>query len=91
MLAARLVALGLVVALGLGRRVVLLARRRRRRRRLAVRPGVRDTPLVVRGLRKEYADGFVAVAKVDFTVQRGPGASACSARTAPARPPRCGC
>jgi ABC-2 type transport system ATP-binding protein len=30
-----------------------------------------DTPLVVRGLRKEYADGFVAVAGVDFTVQRG--------------------
>jgi ABC-2 type transport system ATP-binding protein len=30
-----------------------------------------DTPLVVRGLRKEYADGFVAVEQVDFTVERG--------------------
>ncbi|WP_067509036.1 alpha/beta fold hydrolase [Actinoplanes sp. TFC3] len=30
-----------------------------------------ETPLVVRDLRKAYADGFVAVEKVAFTVQRG--------------------
>jgi ABC-2 type transport system ATP-binding protein len=29
-----------------------------------------QTPLVVKGLRKEYADGFVAVSTVDFTVER---------------------
>jgi len=29
-----------------------------------------QTPLVVRGLRKEYADGFVAVQRIDFTVER---------------------
>jgi ABC-2 type transport system ATP-binding protein len=51
--------------------VVLLARRRRRGRDVAVHPAHRDTPLVVSGLRKEYADGFVAVSRVDFTVRRG--------------------
>jgi ABC-2 type transport system ATP-binding protein len=30
-----------------------------------------ETPLVVKGLRKEYDDGFVAVESIDFTVQRG--------------------
>jgi ABC-2 type transport system ATP-binding protein len=29
-----------------------------------------DTPLVVKGLRKEYADGFVAVSTLDLTVRR---------------------
>ena len=48
-----------------------MARRRRRRRAVAVVAEHADTPLVVRGLRKEYADGFVAVSDVDFTVQRG--------------------
>ena len=40
-------------------------------RRRGRSPSYADTPLVVRGLRKEYADGFVAVSTVDFTVQRG--------------------
>ncbi|MGH3683344.1 MAG: ABC transporter ATP-binding protein, partial [Natronosporangium sp.] len=31
----------------------------------------RDTPLVVSGLRKAYAGGFVAVSRVDLTVRRG--------------------
>jgi ABC-2 type transport system ATP-binding protein len=46
----------------------------RRRHRLADRsvvPAHADTPLVVEGLRKEYADGFVALDGVDFTVRRG--------------------
>ncbi|RZS91027.1 ABC-2 type transport system ATP-binding protein [Motilibacter rhizosphaerae] len=58
-------ALALAVALA-----VLLARRRQR---LAARPvdeAASDVPLVVRGLRKEYADGFVAAARVDFAVPR---------------------
>lgn len=45
----------------------------RRRYRGAARAAVgehADTPLVVRELRKEYADGFVAVSRVDFTVPR---------------------
>jgi len=48
-----------------------VARLRRRRRAVAVVAEHVDTPLVVRGLRKEYADGFVAVSHVDFTVERG--------------------
>jgi ABC-2 type transport system ATP-binding protein len=51
--------------------VVLVARLRNRRRDTSVVAEHEETPLVVRGLRKEYADGFVAVATVDFTVQRG--------------------
>jgi ABC-2 type transport system ATP-binding protein len=46
----------------------------RRLHRLAdhsVEPAHADTPLVVEGLRKEYADGFVALDGVDFTVRRG--------------------
>jgi ABC-2 type transport system ATP-binding protein len=58
------VALGVVAA-------IVVARLRRRRNAVAVVEEFADTPLVVRGLRKEYADGFVAVAGVDFTVQRG--------------------
>jgi ABC-2 type transport system ATP-binding protein len=50
---------------------VVVARLRRRRNAVSVVAEHEDTPLVVRGLRKEYADGFVAVAGVDFTVQRG--------------------
>ena len=49
--------------------VVLLARRRRSR--IAVATGDGNLPLVVRGLRKEYGDGFVAVSRVDITVERG--------------------
>jgi ABC-2 type transport system ATP-binding protein len=63
---------GLVAVLMLGLTAAVLAARIRRRRldRVVVEQPV-DTPLVVRGLRKEYADGFVAVSSVDFTVQRG--------------------
>jgi ABC-2 type transport system ATP-binding protein len=50
---------------------VLIGRLRGRRKRQAVVAEHRDTPLVVRGLRKEYGDGFVAVASVSFTVHRG--------------------
>ena len=49
---------------------VVVAGWRRRRRTHEVDPEHAQTPLVVRGLRKEYADGFVAVEKVDFTVRR---------------------
>jgi ABC-2 type transport system ATP-binding protein len=59
-----LLAIGLVVAIWLGRR-------RHRRADHSVNPEYADIPLVVNGLRKEYADGFVAVSTVDFTVHRG--------------------
>jgi ABC-2 type transport system ATP-binding protein len=62
-LAAALAA-GLVAAVWLGRRRHRLADR-------SVEAAAVDAPLVVRGLRKEYADGFVALAGVDFTVGRG--------------------
>jgi ABC-2 type transport system ATP-binding protein len=58
-----LVAVGIVTAL-------VLARLRRRRRTVSVVEEHVQTPLVVRGLRKEYGD-FVAVENVDFTVHRG--------------------
>ena len=59
-----LLAVGLVVA-------VLLGRRRYRRADRSVHPDHADVPLVVQGLRKAYADGFVAVSTVDFRVERG--------------------
>jgi ABC-2 type transport system ATP-binding protein len=59
-----LVALALVVGYA-------LARYAGRRARRAVVAEHADTPLVVRGLRKAYDDGFVAVETVDFTVRRG--------------------
>jgi ABC-2 type transport system ATP-binding protein len=59
-----LVTVGILAAL-------LVARLRRRRRTVEVVAEYEDVPLVVRGLRKEYADGFVAVESVDFTVHRG--------------------
>ena len=68
----RYVLAGLIVVVALGLAVVLLVRRRRARRRHG--PTVdeyADTPLVVRNLRKAYADGFVAVEEIDFTVERG--------------------
>ncbi len=62
----------LIAAIIVGLVVVLaIARRRRRRNAVTVLADLADTPLVVRGLRKEYGDGFVAVSTVDFTVQRG--------------------
>jgi ABC-2 type transport system ATP-binding protein len=63
---------GLVVLLALGLlTAILIGRRRGRRKDHAVRADLADIPLVVDGLRKEYADGFVAVSTVDFTVHRG--------------------
>ncbi|HTJ36400.1 MAG TPA: alpha/beta fold hydrolase [Dactylosporangium sp.] len=67
----RYVLAGLVVAIAIALLVALLiARRRARRIDRSVDAGLVDTPLVVRGLRKEYKN-FVAVSKVDFTVNRG--------------------
>ncbi|HKF74616.1 MAG TPA: alpha/beta fold hydrolase [Candidatus Dormibacteraeota bacterium] len=63
---------GLAAALAAGLAAAIwLGRRRRRRADRSVDPSDADTPLVVRGLRKEYADGFVALSAVDFTVGRG--------------------
>jgi ABC-2 type transport system ATP-binding protein len=68
----RYVLAGLVVAiLAILAAVLVVSRRRHRRRDTTVVAEYADTPLVVRGLRKEYADGFVAVSTVDFTVRRG--------------------
>ncbi|SCF35971.1 alpha/beta fold hydrolase [Micromonospora mirobrigensis] len=58
------IAVGLVV-------VVLLARRRHRRQDSSIHPEYAGVPLAVRDLRKEYADGFVAVSHVDFEVHPG--------------------
>jgi ABC-2 type transport system ATP-binding protein len=65
-----LVALIVLIVIG-GVVALLLARRRRRTNAVTVVEEFADTPLVVRGLRKEYGDGFVAVSTVDFTVHRG--------------------
>jgi ABC-2 type transport system ATP-binding protein len=68
----RYVLAGLLVAILLGLAVILLVRRRRARR--FQQPTIdeyAEIPLVVRHLRKAYADGFVAVEEVDFTVERG--------------------
>jgi ABC-2 type transport system ATP-binding protein len=51
--------------------VVLFLRRRHRRHDRSVNPAYADVPLVVQRLRKEYADGFVAVADIGFEVHRG--------------------
>jgi ABC-2 type transport system ATP-binding protein len=59
-----LLAVGVVVA-------ILVGRRRYRRADRSVHASYQDTPLVVDGLRKAYADGFVAVSTVDFRVERG--------------------
>jgi ABC-2 type transport system ATP-binding protein len=68
----RYVLAGLVAVLALAiLTAVVVARVRRRRNAVSVVPELADTPLVVKGLRKQYADGFVAVSSVDFTVERG--------------------
>ncbi|MDT4989872.1 MAG: type transport system ATP-binding protein [Micromonosporaceae bacterium] len=60
----------LLVVIAVGIVTVFVVARRRLRRGDATIDSYEQVPLVVRGLRKEYADGFVAVTKVDFTVQR---------------------
>jgi ABC-2 type transport system ATP-binding protein len=68
----RWVLAGLLAAIVVGLVVVvLLARRRHRRQDSSVHPEYAGVPLAVRQLRKEYADGFVAVSNVDFEVHPG--------------------
>nr|MDT0660243.1 alpha/beta fold hydrolase [Micromonospora sp. DSM 115978] len=68
----RWVLAGLLATIVVGLVVVIaVVRRRHRRHDTSVHPEYADTPLAVRELRKEYADGFVAVSRVDFEVKRG--------------------
>jgi ABC-2 type transport system ATP-binding protein len=68
----RWVLAGLVVALAVGLAgAVLVGRGRHRRADRSVAAGHADTPLVVRGLRKAYGDGLLAVSHMDLTVERG--------------------
>ncbi|MFG1659378.1 alpha/beta fold hydrolase [Micromonospora chersina] len=68
----RWVLVGLLAAIAVGLVVVVLvARRRHRRQDSSVHPAYAGVPLAVRNLRKEYADGFVAVSDVDFEVHPG--------------------
>ncbi|MEU5563842.1 alpha/beta fold hydrolase [Micromonospora musae] len=68
----RWVLVGLLAAIVVGLVVVVaVVRRRHRRHDSSVHPEYADVPLVVRRLRKEYADGFVAVSNVDFEVHPG--------------------
>ncbi|SCG61650.1 alpha/beta fold hydrolase [Micromonospora halophytica] len=68
----RWVLVGLLVAIVVGLAVVVaVARRRHRRQDSSVHPQYAGVPLAVRDLRKEYADGFVAVSRVDFEVHPG--------------------
>ncbi|GGN78746.1 ABC transporter ATP-binding protein [Actinoplanes lobatus] len=63
---------GVVAAVLLGLVLLLVVSRiRHRRRDVAVVAEHAGTPLVVRGLRKAYGDGFVAVQEIGFTVERG--------------------
>ncbi|MEH0982853.1 alpha/beta fold hydrolase [Micromonospora sp. CPCC 205556] len=68
----RWVLVGLLAAIAVGLVVVVaVARRRHRRQDRSVHPEYAGVPLAVRRLRKEYADGFVAVSQVDFEVHPG--------------------
>jgi ABC-2 type transport system ATP-binding protein len=68
----RYVLAGLVVAIVVALAVLLLVRRRHARgQHEPTLPEFAQTPLVVRKLRKAYADGFVAVEEISFTVERG--------------------
>ena len=60
----------LVLAAGLAG-AIWLGRRRHRLADRTVNSSFAAIPLVVTGLRKEYADGFVALSGVDFAVGRG--------------------
>src|SRR5439155_8351695 len=65
----RYVLAGLVALIALGLALAMVAARRRLRRHgAAVVAEHAQTPLVVRGLRKEYGDGFLALSTVDFMV-----------------------
>ncbi|WP_163511830.1 alpha/beta fold hydrolase [Fodinicola acaciae] len=59
----------LVLALAIGVAAAAMVARWRRRRQVSI-VDEDDSPLVVRGLRKEYADGFVAARDVSFSVRR---------------------
>ncbi|MGK5442045.1 alpha/beta fold hydrolase [Micromonospora sp. URMC 105] len=68
----RWVLVGLLAAIVVGlAAVVAVVRRRHRRQDSSVHPEYAGVPLAVRRLRKEYADGFVAVSNVDFEVHPG--------------------
>ncbi|WP_446211620.1 alpha/beta fold hydrolase [Micromonospora sp. IBSANI012] len=68
----RWVLVGLLAAIAVGLAVVVaVARRRHRRQDKSIHPEYAGVPLAVRQLRKEYADGFVAVSNVDFEVHPG--------------------
>ncbi|WP_341717862.1 alpha/beta fold hydrolase [Micromonospora sp. FIMYZ51] len=68
----RWVLAGLLATIVLGLvAVVAVVRWRHRRQDTSIHPEYADTPLAVRHLRKEYADGFVAVSEVDFEVHPG--------------------
>ena len=68
----RWVLAGLLVLLAIVLGIAIVAGRRRYRRAdRSVLAEFADVPLVVRGLRKAYGDGFVAVSTVDFRVERG--------------------
>ncbi|MCN0150828.1 alpha/beta fold hydrolase [Salinispora arenicola] len=68
----RWVLAGLLATIVVGLVVVLaVLRRRHRRRESDIHPAYANVPLAVRELRKEYADGFVAVSNVDFEVHPG--------------------
>lgn len=65
-----LLAIGAGILLGLAGLLVLRARRRKEER-IDHEPELDDVPLIADGLRKAYADGFVAVKDVSFRVERG--------------------
>ncbi|WP_073254051.1 CocE/NonD family hydrolase [Cryptosporangium aurantiacum] len=66
------VLIGLLAAVAVGVTVaVLVVRLRRRRQDVAVDPDAAGSPLVVRGLKKAYGDGYLAVRDLSFTVEPG--------------------
>ncbi len=68
----RWVLAGLIALVVLGVTLtVLVTRARHRRIDRTVEDGAADTPLVIRGLRKAYGDGFLAVRNLSFRVERG--------------------